>query len=117
MRYFIYFICIVLITMLMVYIGTIKEKNIDVELTNKLYIKCVEKVLKYLNKNKYAYLNDIQNLVGGVSTSMFWTRKRVQVENPYQFSKTLMDKLYKQDKVSIEMKKNKQVFIIKEKAK
>ncbi|WP_102401621.1 hypothetical protein [Haloimpatiens massiliensis] len=114
MRYFIYFICIVLITMSMVYIGTIKERNLAAGLTNKLCIKCAEKVLKYLNKNEYASLNDVQNLIKGVSTSVFWSRKRVQVENPLQFSRIVTDKLYKEGKISIKMRKNEQIFTLKQ---
>ncbi|GAA0736404.1 hypothetical protein [Clostridium oceanicum] len=116
MRYFIYLICVILITMVMVYIGTIKERNVGANLTNKLYTKCAEKVIKYLNKNECASLNDIQNVIRGVTTSIFWTRKKVQVQNPLNFSKVLMDKLYKEGKVSIEMRKNKQIYMLKQKA-
>ncbi|WP_138204387.1 hypothetical protein [Haloimpatiens lingqiaonensis] len=114
MRYFIYFICVIVITMIMVYIGTIKEGNLAAGLTNKLCTKCSEKVLKYLNKNEYASLNDVQNLIKGVSTSVFWSRKRVQVENPLQFSRIVTDKLYKEGKISIQMRKNEQVFTLKQ---
>ncbi|WP_185750798.1 hypothetical protein [Clostridium sp. KNHs214] len=42
------------------------------------------------------------------------SRKRVQVQNPSQFSRIVTDKLYKEGKISIQMRKNEQVFTLKQ---
>ncbi|MFD3158459.1 hypothetical protein ACFIJ5_16660 [Haloimpatiens sp. FM7330] len=111
-RYIIYFVFVILITMVLVYIGSIKERNLPIELTNKLYVKCSGKIISYLKKNESATMGDIQNVIRGISTSLFWSKKRVQVQNPVQFSEVIVEKMYQEGKIFIQMKKNKKIFIL-----
>jgi len=99
--------------MILTYIGVIKERNLDLELTSTLYRKCSKKILKYLKKNGSASMNEVQNLLLGVTATVPWSRKKIKIQNPNQFCTFITDKLYKEGKISLELKKNKKIITIK----
>ncbi|WDC84705.1 hypothetical protein PL321_03305 [Caloramator sp. mosi_1] len=75
MKYVLYVLSIALITVFLIIYGRAKEYYLPMELTNKLYIKCKDKILKYLIKNKYATYKELEKEIEGVTAKVFWSKK------------------------------------------
>lgn len=108
--YCIYIICIAFITMFLIYIGYLKDRNLPAELTNKLYRKCCSKALKYLKDKGYASAADIRNIISDTTATVVWSRKKVKVTNPAQFTNYVIDGLISKGDIIEESSGKKRVY-------
>ncbi|NLK97696.1 MAG: hypothetical protein GX272_06410 [Epulopiscium sp.] len=99
MKYVLYMLSITIITMALMYIGIIKERNLPIELFNKLYKKCARKVLKYLEKNDSITIPEIRNLIQNETVSVIWSKKRLGITDANSFVRNLIDNLLKEEKI------------------
>lgn len=99
MNYILYILSVAIITMLLIYLGIIKEKGLPVELAKKLYAKCEKKVMKHLEKNSSITIPEIRQLIQNETASVIWSRKRLGVTDPKNFVKTLVNHLLAEDKI------------------
>jgi hypothetical protein len=81
------------------YIGIIKEKNLPIELANRLYKKCARKVIKYLEKNESITIPEIRNLIKNETVSVIWSKKRLGITDLNSFVRHLIDYLLKEEKI------------------
>jgi hypothetical protein len=102
--------------MVLIYIGMIKEKTLPAELTNKLYKKCAARIMKFLKLNEYAVMSDIHKCVKDTTAFVLWSKKRVKVNNPVQFSDYVMERLYREGKISVRFKGNNKIYYIDSKS-
>lgn len=112
MKYVIYVILVALITMALSYFGYIKDKMLPLDLTRKLFNKCTSKVVKYLRLKRSATIIEIQDCIKDVTASMPWSRKKIMVTNPAQFSQYVIDSLYKNKKISVQYKGKTKMYSI-----
>lgn len=112
MKYIIYVILVALVTMLLSYLGYLQEKGLSLDLSRKLYNKCSLKVLKYLKKKGNATIFEIQDCIKDVNASIPWSRKKIVVTNPSQFSQYVVENLYNNKKISIQYKGNTKIYSI-----
>lgn len=106
MRYILYIIGVALVTMFLIYLGYMKERNLTATLVTRLYGKCRQKVLKKLQVTSELSAIDIRNLILDVTASVLWSRKKLGVTNPVQFTNYLIDSMIKDGKI-IEIKDGK----------
>lgn len=99
MRYVLYIISIILITMFLIYLGYMKEKDLTRNLINKLYAKCRQKILKQLKTRDQLTALEIRNLISDVTASVIWSRKRLGVTKPVQFTNSLIKGMLKDGKI------------------
>lgn len=112
MKYIIYIILIALITMLLIYIGILKERNLNVKLVDKLYSKCCNKVLKMLKKKETLSAKQIRDIISNEKTSIVWSRKKVGVTNKNQFTNYVIEGLLKLNKIEL-VDNKKRIYRIK----
>lgn len=113
MRYVIYVLSIALITVFLIIYGQAKEYYLPAELTKRLYIKCKDKILKYLYKNKSATYKELEKEIEGVTAKVFWSRKSMTVLEPNKIVKTVVENLLKQDKIKIQDVNGKKIVVLK----
>ncbi|SHE99755.1 hypothetical protein [Caloramator proteoclasticus] len=113
MKYVIYVLSIALITAFLIIYGRAKEYYLPTELTNKLYIKCRDKILKYLSKNKSATYKELEREIEGVTAKVFWSRKVMTVLDSKKMVKGIIDSLLKQDKIQILESDGKKLVVLK----
>ncbi|GAA0114667.1 hypothetical protein [Clostridium senegalense] len=101
MKYIVYVIAIALLTMLLIYIGIIKERNLNTVLLDKLYTKCCNKVLKYLKKGTVISAKEIRELISNEQTGVLWSKKKIGVTNKIQFTNHVIEGLIKLDKIQL----------------
>jgi hypothetical protein len=112
MKYILYVISVAIITMFFIYLGLLKERTLNIELTNILYRKCVRKALKYLKSHNYATIKDIQNCIKETKASVMWSKRKLAVTDASQFADYVVEGLYKEGKISIGYKGNNKVYYI-----
>jgi len=110
MKYIIYIISVALITMLLIYVGYIKESLLPKELINILFKKSKKKILAYLQNNKSANLLELQEVIKDVKGRVWWSKKQVKVTEPEKFVDLVIDDLYKSGIISIDFKGGKKVI-------
>lgn len=113
MKYVLYILSIAVITMALIYVGSIKDRMLPVELTNKLYRKCRQKILDYLSSHECISASQARNLISDVTASVIWSRKRIGVTNPVRFGRYVLDRLVKEDKIKEDISQNKKVYRLK----
>lgn len=113
MKYVIYVLLVIIMTMLMIYVGFIKEKTLPYELTVKLYKKGTKKIHDYLLKNQGASINDLKKCIKDVQASVIWSRKKVAVTNPNQFIDFIIENMTKQGKLEIKQENGKTLYYLK----
>lgn len=100
-KYILYIVLIALTTMALIYVGILKDKNLNVDLVNKLYYKCYNKVLKYLKDGKEVTAVQIRELIGNEKVGVVWSRKKLAVTNKTQFTNLIINGLIKNEKIQI----------------
>lgn len=113
MKYIIYILSIMVLTMLMIFVGYIKEKRLPYELTAKLYKKCSKKIYDFLLKNQCATINDLKKCIKDVHASVLWSRRKVKVTNPNQFIDFIIENMIKQGKLDIKQENGKKLYCLK----
>lgn len=98
-KYIIYILVIAVITMILVYIGIIKDKRLALSLADKLYSKCCNKVLKALKKKDKINIVEIRNLIKDEKTGMVWSKRKLSITNKVQFTNLVIEGLLKLDKI------------------
>jgi len=79
--------------------GILKEQNIEQELINRLHGKAKQKLIKALKSKDSMSLHAIEELMKGISASVLWSRKRVQITDPKRVVKTVLEDLMKSDTI------------------
>lgn len=115
MKYIIYLLIVTMATMILIYVGYLKEKTLPADLTNKLYRNCCKKVLRFLKKREYATETELQNCIRGVNAWILWSRRRITVTNPVQFCQYVINGLEKGGKISASYRKNMKIYCISKK--
>ncbi|TCO63910.1 hypothetical protein [Caldanaerobacter subterraneus] len=113
MKYLLYVILVALITMLLIYVGYIKESTLPDELVNDLYRKSKKKITDYLSKNKSASIPELQDLIKNIKGRVFWSSKQVKVNDPEKFVNFIVDDLYKNGLISIKYEGNRKIVTLK----
>lgn len=116
MKYVLYVISVAIITMLLIYIGYIKESQLPKELINILFIKSRKKILSYLQKNKTANLLELQEVIKDVRGRVWWSKRQVKVTEPEKFVDLVIDDLYKRGIIHIDYKGGRKIINYVEKA-
>ncbi|SEG03252.1 hypothetical protein SAMN05660865_01591 [Caloramator fervidus] len=112
-KYLLYVFLVAIITMILTYIGYLKDAQLSRELLNVLYIKSRRKIIDYLNKNKKADVIELQKIIKDVKGKVFWSRKQVKINQPEKFIELLIDDLYKKDIIDIEFKRGRKIVSLK----
>lgn len=113
MKYVIYVLSIALITVFLIIYGRAKEYYLPLELTNRLYIKCRDKILKYLSKNKSATYKELEKEIEGVTAKVFWSRRVMTVVDSKKMVKSIVESLINQDKIQIKEMDGKKLVVLK----
>lgn len=114
MKYILYVLSIAIITMILMYIGYLKEARLPSELINVLYIKARKKILDYLNKNKKASIMELQDVIKNIKGRVFWSKKQVKINEPEKFVDLIINDLYQKGLIDIEFKGSKKIICIKD---
>ncbi len=70
--------------------GYIKEQRKSQELFKQLIEKSQEKILKEMRKGKFLTKKDIEKIIEGTKSSLFWSKNKMQVTNSKVFADTLI---------------------------
>jgi hypothetical protein len=70
--------------------GLSKKQNQSRDLMAILYDKCSAKVIKALKKNGSMTKDQLEDLLDHTTASLFYSRNRVAVQDPEQFTKSLL---------------------------
>lgn len=100
-KYIIYIILIALITMGLIYIGIIKDKTLNGVLINKLYSKCIRKVLKAFKTKENLSAKEIREIIEDEKSRVIWSKRKLSVTNSLQFSNLVIDGLIKMKKIEL----------------
>ncbi|MGB3366886.1 MAG: hypothetical protein WBA54_05330 [Acidaminobacteraceae bacterium] len=73
--------------------GYIKKQRQSEELLNNLYKKCEVKICKEFKKNEVLSKNEIKEIIKGTKSSLFWSKKKIQVTDPKIFIDIIIDDL------------------------
>ena len=69
--------------------GIRKSLNHIDKVTNMLYNEGENRVIKYLDKNKKADIKEIEELVKGIKSGVFYSMRKATVNNPEAFARAL----------------------------
>lgn len=108
MKFFTILIGIVLfaiITAILYAWGLRNELRQEQELERLLLNKSASKIIKYLKKNGIVTKKEVCELIKNVNSGVFWSKKRVRVNNPDKFSLTLIDYMISQQMIQSDGKK------------
>lgn len=94
--------------------GVIKSSHLDQDLYQRLYTKAADKVLKYLKKNDYISMMEIENQVDGIKASTFYSKKKAAVQNKRDFSRELVKIMMERNLITEELLKGKKVYRLQE---
>lgn len=70
--------------------GLSKKQNQSKDLMTLLYDKCSAKVIKALKKNGPMTKDQLEDLLDHTTASLFYSRNRVSVQDPEQFTQSLL---------------------------
>lgn len=70
--------------------GYVKEQRKTQELFNQLIAKSQEKILKEMKKEKFLTKKDIEKIIEGTKSSLFWSKNKMQVTDSKVFADTLI---------------------------
>ncbi|WP_057979256.1 hypothetical protein [Caloramator mitchellensis] len=104
MKYILYIISVALITMVLIYVGYIKESLLPKELINVLLKKSKKKILSYLQNKKSANILELQDIIKDVKGRVWWSKRQVKVTEPEKFVDLVIDDLYKNGLIKIDYK-------------
>lgn len=75
--------------------GYVKQQRKSEELVQNLCVKIEKKILSELEKKPDISVQEIEEIVKGTKASLFWSRNKVQINEPKKFIKTYMDHMVK----------------------
>lgn len=81
--------------------GYVKQQRKNQELFDKLIKKSEERILKDLKKKEFMTIKEIEKIIDGTKASLFWSKQKIQVQDPKLIIKTLIPKM-KMEKLIIE---------------
>lgn len=82
-------------TMIIYAWGLVKQKNQGRDLTNQLFRKGNDLVLKYLKTHPHVTAADVEKMCGGITAKMPFSRSRAVVVNPKDYTKELLGYMVK----------------------
>ena len=82
-------------TMIIYSWGLLKQKSQTSDLMNMLFSKGVAKVKKYLKKNSYITISDVEKLSANLEAKMPFSRNRAVVKDKKDFARKLLDYMVK----------------------
>lgn len=86
--------------------GYVKEQRKNQELFRQLIEKSQEKVLKEMKKGELLTKKDIEKIIEGTKSSLFWSKNKIQVSNSKIFADTLIQTMLSKGLIK-EMKEKK----------
>ena len=115
-KYIIYIVLIMIVNMLFIYIGIIKDRQLGMNLMDKLYNKCCNKVLKNMKVTKKMSAVEIRELIKDEKASVIWSKKKVGVTNKIQFTNYVIEGLLKLNEIEL-IDKSKRIYGLSESSK
>lgn len=113
LRYVVYLLMFAVLGAVLYVWGLKKAQNQSVELARSLYKKCERLVYKELKKKESLQRKDVEELVANVRVGQFYSKNKMGVTNPREFSKAFLEYMIKNNKLDEQMKNGKKVYSLK----
>ncbi|MDD3403944.1 MAG: hypothetical protein PHQ72_11420 [Hespellia sp.] len=94
--------------------GVVKSNNLEKDLYRQLYTKGANKILKYLKKNEFISMTEIEKQVDGIKASEFYSKKKAAVQDKKEFSRNLVRTMLSQNLLREDMQNGKKVYYLQE---
>lgn len=82
--------------------GLVKQKNQSTDLMNLLFSKGNAKIKKYLKKNEYITMEDVEKMADGLEAKQPFSGNKAIVKDKRDFSKKLLDYMVKTGQIEKE---------------
>ena len=79
--------------------GLVKQKNQSTDLMSMLFSKGNAKVKRYLKKNEYITINQIEDLCENIEAKMPFSKNKAVVKNKRDFARQLISYMIKTDQI------------------
>ena len=79
--------------------GLVKQKNQSSDLMSMLFSKGKAKVKKYLKKNEYITINQVEDLCENIEAKMPFSKNKAVVKNKRDFARQLISYMIKTDQI------------------
>lgn len=99
MDYLLYILLFALATVIIFSWGIIKEQNKSTDLMNQLYKKSESKIFKAFRNKDVLTKKDIENELKNIKASLFYSRDKMIIQNPSQFTKTIINNMLNSNKI------------------
>jgi len=93
--------------------GYIKQQKKNQELFDQLMEKSKEKVLREMKKGKPLSKKEIEKIIEGTKSSLFWSKNKMRVKNPKVFTDPLIQSMLSEGLVTAVLEKRTKKYKIK----
>lgn len=93
--------------------GLKKAQNQSMELARALYRKCEKIVCKELENKEYLQKSEIEKLIAGVQVGQFYSKNKMGVTNPKEFSNVFLEYMMKKGSLEERYENGKKVYSVK----
>ncbi|MDD3360142.1 MAG: hypothetical protein PHW34_00530 [Hespellia sp.] len=94
--------------------GVIKSNHLEKDLYQQLYTRGANKVMKYLKKNEWISMMEIEKQVDGIKASEFYSKKKAAVQDKREFSRNLVKTMLEQNLIKEESRNGKKGYSLQE---